>query len=258
MPQQTATPATGTTATGTTATAGKPVAIITGGSAGLGLALARQLARDGWRLIIDARGEHALRAAAGELAALTDTTAVTGDIADPAHRAALIAAAHRYGRLDLLVNNAGGLGPSPLPWLAAYSLDQLERLYRVNVLAPLGLIQLALPLLTAAPEPTVINVSSDAAVAAYPGWGGYGSSKAALDRLTAVLGAEHDDLRAYAFDPGDMRTAMHQAAFPGEDISDRPEASTVVPAVLALLARRPPGGRYAAAELTGPQAVAAR
>lgn len=222
-----------------------PVALITGASAGLGLALAKALAERSWKLVVDARGGEALRGAHGELAARTEVVAIRGDVADPAHRRELAAAARP---LDLLVNNASVLGPSPMPPLADYPLDEWERVHRVNVLAPLGLIQLTLPALAAA-NGVIVNISSDAAVEPYRGWGGYGSAKAALDQLTAVLGAENPELAVYAFDPGDMRTAMHQQAFPGEDISDRPDPETVVPALLELIGGRPVSGRYRAADL---------
>jgi NAD(P)-dependent dehydrogenase (short-subunit alcohol dehydrogenase family) len=173
--------------------------------------------------------------------------AVPGDVVDPGHRADMVAAVG--GRLDLLVHNASALGPSPLPRLADYPLDALRRVYEVDVIAPLALTQVALPALQAAAAPIVVVLSSDAAVEAYPGWGGYGSAKAALDHLAAVLAVEHPELRVYAFDPGDMRTAMHQAAFPGEDISDRAEPAAVVPALLRLLDERPGSGRYRAADL---------
>jgi NAD(P)-dependent dehydrogenase (short-subunit alcohol dehydrogenase family) len=224
-----------------------PVAIITGGSAGLGLALAGALAERGWNLIIDARGETALRASKQSLG--PDVIAIPGDVDDPGHRQALAEAARAAGRLDLLVNNASRLGPSPRPSLADHSAAALESVYRTNVFAPLGLIQLALPLLRAGGTGTIVNISSDAAVEPYPGWGGYGSAKAALDQLTAVLAAEELALRVYGFDPGDLRTAMHQMAFPGEDISDRPEPATVVPALLRLIDDRPPSARYRAADL---------
>ncbi|HST85920.1 MAG TPA: SDR family oxidoreductase [Kineosporiaceae bacterium] len=227
-----------------------PVALITGGSAGLGLALATALAERGWSLIIDARGTPELRSAAATLG--PETIALIGDVADPAHRRELAETAAGFGALDLLVNNASSLGPSPLPALANYPLADLTAIHQVNVVAPLGLIQLTLPLLRAA-DGTIMNISSDAAVEPYPGWGGYGSTKAALDQITAVLAAElgpaHPGLRVYGFDPGDLRTAMHQRAFPGEDISDRPEPATVVPALLRLLDDRPPNGRYRAADL---------
>jgi NAD(P)-dependent dehydrogenase (short-subunit alcohol dehydrogenase family) len=208
-------------------------AVITGASRGLGLALARALAGEGWRLVLDARDGDALLAAAPATATL-----VVGDVADPVHRRDLLAAAGPD--LDLLVNNASHLGPSPQPRLQDYPLDELRRVYEVDVFAPLALVQLLRPR-------TVVNVSSDAAVEAYEGWGGYGSAKAALDHLTAVFAQEHPDLRVLSFDPGDMRTAMHQAAFPGEDITDRPLPETVVPAFLRLLER--PSGRYRAADL---------
>jgi len=221
-----------------------PTALITGASQGFGHALLRTLAGLGWDCAVDARDGAALRAAT---AGVPGVRAVPGDVADPVHRAALVAAAG--DRLDLLVHNASALGPSPLPALAAYPLDELRRVYEVDVLAPLALTQLALPALGRAPGPTVVVLSSDAAVEPYPGWGGYGSAKAALDQMAAVLAVEQPGLRVYAVDPGDMRTAMHQAAFPGEDISDRPEPASVVPAVLRLLDERPDSGRYRAADL---------
>jgi NAD(P)-dependent dehydrogenase (short-subunit alcohol dehydrogenase family) len=220
----------------------QPTALVTGAGRGLGLALARALLADGWRVVVDARR-------AGHLtAALPGAVVVSGDVADPAHRAALGAAVG--SRLALLVNNASDLGPSPLPRLADVPLAAARRVYETNVLAPLALTQLCLPRLRASAG-TILNVSSDAAVEAYPGWGTYGSSKAALDQLTAVLAAEEPRLAVYAVDPGDMRTEMHQAAFPGEDISDRPAPETVVPALLRLIATRPPSGRLRAADLTG-------
>jgi NAD(P)-dependent dehydrogenase (short-subunit alcohol dehydrogenase family) len=226
------------------------VALVTGASRGLGLALARALAGRGWRLVIDARGAEELEAARAELAAQTVVTALAGDVADPDHRRALIDAAGPS--LDVLVNNASLLGPSPQPPLADYPLDVLEQVYRVNVLAPLALVQLALPLL--APGARIVNVTSDAAVEPYEGWGGYGSAKAALEQLTAILAAEQPDLRVYAVDPGDMNTRMHQDAFPGEDISDRPPPEESVPGLLALIDGDAPSGRYAARALaeTGP------
>ena len=224
------------------------VALITGASAGLGRALGRALAHRGWTLIIDARGEEALHREARSLSEITRVVAVAGDVADPAHREALAAAGRKLGGIRLLINNASRLGPSPQPGLAHYPLDELERVYAVDVFAPLALMQLTIPML-AVNEGTIVNISSDAAVERYAGWGGYGSAKAALDQLSAVLGEEHQELRVYAFDPGDMRTDMHQRAFPEEDISDRPEPETVVPAFLELLDCRPPSGRYRASEL---------
>jgi NAD(P)-dependent dehydrogenase (short-subunit alcohol dehydrogenase family) len=216
-----------------------PVALITGASRGFGLAVSRALTDRGWDLVVDARDTDALRAASFG----PSVTVVPGDVTDPGHRADLISAVSRLGRLDLLVNNASALGPSPLPSLADFPHAEFVRVYEVNLLAPQALTQLALQFLTEV-DGTVVNVSSDAAVEAYKGWGGYGSSKAALDRLSAVLAVEHPSLRVYAFDPGDMRTEMHQAAFPGQDISDRPEPETVVPALLKLIDDRPASGRY--------------
>jgi NAD(P)-dependent dehydrogenase (short-subunit alcohol dehydrogenase family) len=225
-----------------------PIALITGASRGLGRAAARALAQRGWSLIVDARRADDL---ADAMRGLADVAAVPGDVTDPGHRAGLAAAVARAGGLDVLVNNASRLGPSPQPLLRDYPLDELARVYDTNVLAPLALIQLlAAPLAAAAG--TIVNVSSDAAVEAYPGWGGYGSAKAALDQLTAVLAAEEPSLRCYALDPGDMRTDLHQQAFPGEDISDRPEPETVVPALLRLIDERPPSGRYRASDLAVP------
>jgi NAD(P)-dependent dehydrogenase (short-subunit alcohol dehydrogenase family) len=222
-----------------------PVALVTGGSQGLGLALTRALDAAGWRVLVDARHADALRAA---VAGLARVTALSGDVADPAHRAELVTAVTELGRLDLLVHNASALGPSPLPPLADLPVADLERTLAVNVLAPLALTQLLLdPLRTS--RGTLVTVSSDAAVEAYPGWGGYGSSKAALDQLAAVLAVENPDLHVYAVDPGDMNTAMHQRAFPGEDISDRPLPETVVPALLRLAEQKLPSGRYRAADL---------
>jgi NAD(P)-dependent dehydrogenase (short-subunit alcohol dehydrogenase family) len=200
----------------------------------------------GWSLIVDARREADL---ADAIRGLPDVVAIGGDICSPGHRAALAAAIGRFGRLDLLINNASSLGPSPLPPLRAYDLGALRRVYETNVIAPLALIQLLAEPLAAA-DGAIINLSSDAAVEAYEGWGGYGSSKAALDQITNVLAAEEPGLRCYAFDPGDMRTEMHQQAFTGGDISDRPEPDSVVPALLRLIDERPPNGRYRAADLT--------
>jgi NAD(P)-dependent dehydrogenase (short-subunit alcohol dehydrogenase family) len=225
-------------------------AIVTGAGQGFGLALTEALAARGTTVIACARDAARLRAAT---AGLSGVIALPGDVNDPVFRAELVRAA---GRLDLLVHNAGELGPSPLPALGRYPLDALRGVLETTVLAPLALTQLALPLLRASEAGTVITLSSDAAVEAYPGWGGYGAAKAALDQLSAVLAVEEPALRVYAFDPGDMRTAMHQRAFPGEDISDRPEPATVVPALLRLLDRRPASGRYRAADLPTAEAPA--
>ena len=218
------------------------VGIVTGASRGLGLALTRALVDRGWRVVVDARDEAALRAAWPGAPA---EVLVAGDVTDEWHRGALVEAAGE--RIDLLVNNASLLGPSPQPALAAYPLEELRRVYETNVIAPLALFQLALPRL--ATGAAILNVTSDAAVVPYEGWGGYGSSKAALEQLTAILAAEHPELRVYTVDPGDMRTQMHQDAFPGEDISDRPPPEESVPGLLALIEGSLPSGRYRAHEL---------
>jgi NAD(P)-dependent dehydrogenase (short-subunit alcohol dehydrogenase family) len=223
-------------------------ALVTGASRGLGLALARALAERGWSLVIDARGAEGLEAARRELASHTHVVAIPGDVADPVHRRDLFAAVD--GPLDLVVNNASTLGVSPLPALADYPAEALEHVFRVNVVAPLALIQLALPVL--APGARIVNVSSDAAVEAYEGWGVYGASKAALDQLTNVLAAEREDVRIYAVDPGDMNTRMQQDAYPGEDVSDRPPPEESVPGLLTLVEGELPSGRYAARELALP------
>ena len=225
------------------------VAIVTGASQGFGRALAEELAHDGWDLVVDARHQDGLEVAAAALRRHGGrVVAVAGDVADPVHRETLIAAATGLGGLDLLVNNASTLGPTPMPALADYPLEELEAVYRTNVVAPLALVQQAPPALLKA-HGAVVNVTSDAAVEGYEGWGGYGSSKAALEQVSNVLAAEQPALRVYRFDPGDMRTQMHQDAFPGEDISDRPEPESVVPALLRLLADSPPSGRYHAGAL---------
>jgi NAD(P)-dependent dehydrogenase (short-subunit alcohol dehydrogenase family) len=232
------------------------VAIITGASKGFGHALAEDLARDGWDLVLDARHAEELEVTAATLRTHgTQVRAIAGDVSDAVHREQLVAAATALGGLDLLVNNASTLGPAPMPFLRNYPLDELARVYEVNVLAPLALVQRALPLLHAS-RGTIVGVTSDAAVEGYEGWGGYGSSKAALEQVHRVLAAEQPELRVYWFDPGDMRTAMHQDAFPGEDISDRPEPGTVVPALRRLLWNAPPSGRYRAADLLVAEEVA--
>ncbi len=221
-----------------------PVGIVTGASRGLGLALARALDERGWRVVADARDAEAL---ANATDGLSGVTAIAGDVADPDHRRALVEAAG--DEIDLVVNNASLLGPSPQPPLADYPLNELRRVYEVNVLAPLALLQLALPRLREGAA--VLDITSDAGVEAYEGWGGYGSSKAALEQMTAVLAAEHRGLQVYWVDPGDMRTQMHQEAFPGEDISDRPPPEDSVPGLLALIEGSLPSGRYRASEVTG-------
>jgi NAD(P)-dependent dehydrogenase (short-subunit alcohol dehydrogenase family) len=218
-------------------------ALITGASRGLGRAFAEQLAADGWNLIIDARGNDALMKVAHNLSSITEVRAIAGDVNDQEHRSALAAAAGEWG-IDLLVNNAGILGPSPQPSLMEYPLDHLLEVFRTNVVAQLGVIQSLRDHLR--PGGRIINVTSDASVEPYAGWGGYGASKAALDQLSAILAAENPDLRIYGFDPGDMRTAMHQEAFPGEDISDRPLPQESVPAMMILAQGHLPSGRYRA------------
>jgi NAD(P)-dependent dehydrogenase (short-subunit alcohol dehydrogenase family) len=227
--------------------ANQQTALITGASRGLGLALARQLARMGWALIIDARGEAALEATRAELSAVTHTIAIPGDLTAPDHRAALRAAVHSLGGLDVLVNNASTLGPSPRPNLLDYPIDELETVYRTNVIAPLALIQTLRAEFK--PAARLLNITSDAGVEPYAGWGGYGSSKAAFEQLSAILANEQPEWRVYWVDPGDMRTQMHQEAFPGEDISDRdlPEAS--VPGLLTLIGGDLPSGRYRAKQI---------
>jgi NAD(P)-dependent dehydrogenase (short-subunit alcohol dehydrogenase family) len=221
-------------------------ALVTGASRGLGRALSAALADRGWRLVLDGRDAERLTTTVAALPHPELVTAVPGDVADPQHRAALAEAVGP--QLDLLVNNASNLGPSPLPQLADLPPEEFLRVLTVNTVAPLALVQAVLPALRLA-HGTVVDISSDAAVEAYAGWGGYGASKAALDQVTAVLAVEHPELRVFAVDPGDMATDMHQSAFPGEDISDRPAPETVVPALFALLDGDLPSGRYRAADL---------
>jgi NAD(P)-dependent dehydrogenase (short-subunit alcohol dehydrogenase family) len=222
-------------------------ALITGGSRGLGLALARELAEQGWRLVLDARGADALQAAAVELGARTEARAIAGDVSDERHRLALAAAASDAGGLDAVVHNASMLGASPLPPLASHPVADLRRVYDVNVVAPIALTQLLVPHLR--PGASLVFITSDAAVEAYPGWGGYGSSKAALEQAAAVLAVELADHRVYRVDPGDMRTTMHQEAFPGEDIGDRPLPEISVGGLVDLLTGDRPSGRYLAREV---------
>ncbi|CAL9605039.1 SDR family oxidoreductase [Streptomyces sp. Tu 3180] len=228
-----------------------PVAIITGASRGLGEALAHGLAARGWDLVVDARDAVPLAEAAGPLSAHgTRVTALPGDVTDAGHRAELVAAAGRLGGADLLVHNASALGAEPLVRLEELSLDGLRRALEVNLVAALGLVQEALPLLRASRAGTVIAVSSDAGAEAYATWGGYGASKAALDQLAAVLAVEEPGLRVWAVDPGDMATDLYTAAVPDDD-GPRPEPASVVPAFLRLLDERPASGRYAAPVLLG-------
>jgi NAD(P)-dependent dehydrogenase (short-subunit alcohol dehydrogenase family) len=224
-----------------------PVAIITGASQGLGLALARALAERGFALAIDARDADRLAAAEAELAQRTRVAAVAGDVTDPEHRRRLVDAAAALGPIAVLVNNASTLGASPLPRLDVIDADVLRQTFETNVIAPIALYQLTTPHLAAGA--TVINVTSDAAVEGYSGWGGYGASKAALEQAGRVLAAEREDLRILTIDPGDMRTEMHQAAFPDEDISDRPLPEVSIPGIVALIEGEQPSGRYASREV---------
>ncbi len=229
------------------------IALVTGASRGLGRAIAEELAERGWALVIDARDGDALaeakRAILPRVGPGASLVALAGDVADVEHRRALVGAAQALGGLDLLVNNASTLGATPLPTLVSYPLDQLEQALRVNVMAPLALVQQAMALLRRSTRPAVLNITSDASVEAYEGWGGYGLSKAALDHLSAVLAVEEPALLVWAVDPGDMRTQMHQDAFPGEDISDRPRPEEVVPVLLGLIDAAVPSGRYRVADL---------
>jgi NAD(P)-dependent dehydrogenase (short-subunit alcohol dehydrogenase family) len=231
----------------------RPVAIVTGASRGFGRAVTAALLGRGWTVVGDARRSAELESTAQELDS-AQLIVVPGDVTDASHRTALVVAATEAGSLRLLVNNASQLGPSPQPTLADYPATDLQAVYDTNVFAPVALIQAALPALS---DHTgmIVNLTSDAAVERYPGWGGYGSSKAALDQLSAILAAEVPNVPVYAFDPGDMRTEMHQAAFPGEDIADRAEPEAKVPALLRLLDTRPAAGRYRAADLTVAGAV---
>jgi NAD(P)-dependent dehydrogenase (short-subunit alcohol dehydrogenase family) len=222
------------------------IALITGASRGLGLALARQLAENGWGLIIDARRKKTLEEVRLELSAKTKVIAIPGDITAESHRRKLAKAASELGGLEALINNASFLGPSPQPNLLDYPLDVLEQVYYTNIIAPLGLIQALHSMLI--PDACVINVTSDAGVEAYGGWGGYGSSKAALEHLSHILAKENPTWRVYWVDPGDMRTQMQQEAFPDEDISDRPLPEESVPGLLALIEGQLPSGRYRARE----------
>ena len=226
-----------------------PVAVITGASQGLGLALADALADDGWALVIDARRADRLDAAVAALAGRTRVVGVAGDVTDPEHRRALARAAAELGTVQLVVNNASTLGASPLPSSSTIGTDVLRAVFEVNVIAPIALVQALDATLVAGA--TIVNITSDAAVEAYEGWGGYGASKAALEHASRVLAAERPDLRVLVVDPGDMRTEMHQDAFPGEDISDRPEPAASVPGLVALITGDQPSGRYQARELVG-------
>lgn len=222
-------------------------ALITGASRGLGLALARGLAGRGWNLILTSRDPERLRSVRDELAQITHVAALAGDVIDPKHREELAVLARGHAGLDAIINNAGMLGPSPQPQLLEYPLEALVEVFLANVLAPLAVIQELQDELK--PAARIVNVTSDAGVTAYPGWGGYGASKAALEQLSSVLAVENADLRVYWVDPGDMRTDMHQAAYPGEDISDRPLPESKVPGFIAILEGDLPSGRYVASDV---------
>jgi len=228
-----------------------PVAVVTGASRGLGLALTRALVAEGWSVVVDARSDDELMAATSDLPGPGNVFSIPGDVSDPGHRERLATAAADLGSLKLLINNASYLGPSPQPALKDYPLEILRRVYEVNIIAPLALIQLLTPLM---PDEggVVVNVTSDAAVEGYEGWGGYGSSKAALEQLSRVLAAEQRQLRIYWVDPGDMNTRMQQEAFPGEDISDRRPPEESVPGILELVRGDRPSGRYQARLVGGP------
>jgi len=228
-------------------------AVVTGASQGLGRAVATGLARHGWEVVVTARTARDLLDAADDLAQTTTVTAVVGDVTDPAHRHDLATTVAALGPVDLLVNNASTLGPSPLPRLEHLAPDDLRTLLDTNVVAPMAVVQALRPHL--ADDATIIDISSDAAIGAWEGWGGYGASKAALDHLTAVLAVEHPTWHVHAVDPGDLRTAMHQRAFPDQDISDRPLPETVVEPIMALVEARAPSGRHRAKDLV-PAAIA--
>jgi NAD(P)-dependent dehydrogenase (short-subunit alcohol dehydrogenase family) len=229
------------------------LAIVTGASKGLGRALSAGLLERGWSLVIDARGAEALEITAEELRPLVATgaelVAIPGDITSSAHRTSLIEAAGRFGNLDMVINNASDLGTTPLPHLEDYPLGSLREVLEVGVVAPVALLQQSVGLLRLSPNPRVLNVTSDASIEHYEGWGGYGLAKAALDHASGTFATENPLVRTWAVDPGDLRTEMHQAAFAGEDISDRPLPETVVPHLVALIESRLPSGRYKATEV---------
>lgn len=231
-----------------------PTALITGVSRGLGLALASSLAHDGWALVVDARHAGDLAQATTPLAEETTIIPVAGDITDEAHRSDLAIAAQSLGGLDLLVLNAGTLGPTPLPAVALLHLGDLRTTLETNLVAQVGIVQALLPHLR--PGAAIVAITSDAAVEPYEGWGAYAAAKAGFEQLVAVLGVERPDLRVLRIDPGDMRTQMHQDAFPGEDISDRPLPEASIPGLRALMERPHPSGRYRVSDVPAPLGVA--
>jgi NAD(P)-dependent dehydrogenase (short-subunit alcohol dehydrogenase family) len=231
-----------------------PTATITGASRGLGLALARSLAEDGWALVVDARHASDLAAAVDPLEAHTTVIPVVGDITEEAHRRDLAIAAQSLGGIDVLVLNAGTLGPSPLPPLSQLRLGDLRTTLETNLVAQLGIVQALLPHLRSGA--TVVAITSDAAVEPYEGWGAYAAAKAGFEQLAAILGAERPDLRVLRIDPGDMRTQMHQDAFPGEDISDRPLPEASVPGLRGIIEGPFPSGRYQVSDVPAPLEVA--
>jgi len=236
------------------------VAVITGASRGLGREIAREFAGRGARLVLVARGEADLRSAAEDVARTTDVLAVAADVSEEAEQVAA-AALDRFGRVDVLVNNASEIGPSPMPALEAYPWDALLKVLRVNAVAPLHLMQLLLPQMKARREGVIINVTSDAAIQAYPGWGGYGASKAALEHLSRILAAELEGsgIRIYVVDPDDMNTEMHRLAEPGIDLSHLPGPHVPAPAFVRLVEdEQMPWGRFEAMKMVAPSGVGTR
>ncbi len=229
----------------------RKTALITGASKGLGYALAEHLAHNGWNLLINARHAQQLFEAKKHLEQFTEVMAISGDVRDEIHLLQLAEALqNNQWRLDLVVNNASALGVSPMPKLLDHPVDDLHVIFHTNMIAPISLLQKVKPFLK--PNATIINISSDAGAEAYENWGAYGGSKAGLDHITAILGKENPGYHFYSFDPGDMRTDMHRAAFPGEDISDRPlPAEKAVPALVHLIENILPNGRYTTSILKG-------
>jgi NAD(P)-dependent dehydrogenase (short-subunit alcohol dehydrogenase family) len=233
----------------------KKSALITGASKGLGYALAEHLAQNGWNLLINARNAKQLLEARNHLEQFTKVIAISGDVRDELHLLQLAEALEsNQWQPDLVVNNASALGVSPMPHLLDHPVEDLHVIFHTNMIAPISLLQKVKPYLKS--DATIINVSSDAGAGAYETWGAYGGSKAGLDHMTDILAKEYPAWRFYAFDPGDMRTEMHQAAFPGQDISDRPlPTEQAVPAIIRLIENELPGGRYTASALLKEQLI---